>query len=176
VPEGAGGALDLHVSFDLDAQPKSEPVSKFGVAVRAARNSTVGAAQNVWFEVSAADPSSGIRNVTVGGFMNGPEYPVPKPYPCHRNVCPSNVTQLFPGETLDVRILVDRPVVEVFVLGGRIAFVHQDLGYSQSMTAVHVYNEGARAVKATNVSAHGMSCGWLTDMPVPKGQAHVAAV
>ena len=38
---------------------------------------------------------------------------LPKPYPCHRGVCPSNATQLHPGETLDLRILVDRPVIEV---------------------------------------------------------------
>jgi hypothetical protein len=59
----------------------------------------------------------------VAGVMNGPGPPdLPRPFPCHRDVCPSNVTELHRGETLDVRILVDRSVVEVYVLGGRIAW------------------------------------------------------
>jgi hypothetical protein len=47
--------------------------------------------------------------------MNGqPLSPDPRKasrYSCHRDVCPSNVTTLHPGELLTLRILVDRPIV-----------------------------------------------------------------
>ena len=178
VPAAAGGALDLLMSFDLSALPAGDGASHFGVALRApavapgqnASGALAGAAQNVWFVVSAADPASGVRNVTVAGVMNGPGPPAaPKPYPCHRNVCPSNTTQLFPGETLDVRVLVDRPVTEVFVLGGRVAFVHQDNTFDASKTSVHVYNGGESAVSVRSLSVFGMGCGWRDDLPQPRG-------
>jgi hypothetical protein len=105
IPESNGGALDLEVSFDLSKLAPSATASKFGVAARAPADSVAGAAQDVWFEVGVAD-AAGVRNVTVGGIMNGqPLSPIPRvaqPYPCHRNVCPSNVTTLHPGEPLTV--------------------------------------------------------------------------
>ncbi len=106
IPEGSGGALDLEVSFDLSKLAGSTTASKFGIAARAPAESVAGAAQDVWFEVGVAD-AAGVRNVTVGGIMNGqPLSPIPRlgqPYPCHRNVCPSNITSLHPGEPLTVR-------------------------------------------------------------------------
>ena len=178
VPAAAGGALDLLMSFDLSALPAGDGASHFGVALRAPAVAPGGnvsdtlavAAQNVWFVVSAADPASGARNVTVAGVMNGPGPPAaPKPNPCNRGVCPDNTTRLFPGEMLDVRVLVDRPVTEVFVLGGRVAFVHQDNTFDARKTSVHVYNSGESAfVRASNVSVFGMGCGWRDDLPQPR--------
>ena len=77
-----GGAVDVTVSFDFSATLANIALSKFGIALRApaahdaAADSKAGgdvkitdvvtaAAQNVWFEVSAADPTSGVRQVLV---------------------------------------------------------------------------------------------------------------
>ena len=97
----------------------------------------------VWFEVGPLDAGTGARNVTVAGIMNGPGPPLPpKPNKCHRGVCPSNVTQLYAHETLDVRVIVDRPSVEVFVLGGRIAWVHDDNQVTTQAPAAHATPSG----------------------------------
>jgi hypothetical protein len=176
ISEEVGGALDLEVSFDLSNIPVEVSVAHFGVVVRApakgSSDALSGAAQNVWFDVGPAN-FKGVRNVTVSGIVNGPGAPnPPQPYSCHRNVCPSNVTQLFPLETLDVRIIVDRPIVEVYVLGGRIAWVHMDNTFNPNTTAVHIYNAGDLFnVTASNVSAYGMGCGWRPDLPRPKSES-----
>jgi hypothetical protein len=83
-------------------------------------------------------------------------------------VCPSNVTTLHPSERLTVRIVVDRPIVEVYVLGGRIAWVHQDAFFNPNSTSVHVFNNGDNSVVVSNVSAYSMGCGWRSDLPPPK--------
>lgn len=70
IPEGTGGALDLEVSFDLSKLEAGATATKFGVAARAPAAGVAGAAQDVWFEVGVAD-AAGVRNVTVGGIMNG---------------------------------------------------------------------------------------------------------
>jgi hypothetical protein len=200
---GAGGALDLQISFDISKAAPTDSFSHFGVALRAPAVGIDGAAQNVWFVVGPAR-SKGVRQVWVAGVMNGPGPPLPpKPYPCHRNVCPSNATMVYPHETLgeemprgvlcgvkgiqyltralslpslrslyyllDLRVLVDRPVVEVFVMGGRIAWVHNDNTFDINNTSVHVYNHGqGKSIIATNISAYGMGCGWRDDLPPPK--------
>jgi hypothetical protein len=74
--------------------------------------------------------------------------------------------ELLKGETsLAVRILVDRPVVEVFVQGGRAAFVAAS-NFSVGRASVHLVNDGAVAVAAT-VNASGMGCGWANALPLP---------
>ena len=75
-----------------------------------------------------------------------------------------NVTVL-KGEKLEVRLLVDRPVVEVFIQGGRGAFVAAS-NFSVSEASVHLVNQGVAAVEA-NVSAWGMGCGWAAELPLP---------
>ena len=185
IPSAAGGALDLEVSFDLSTIPADATVARFGVAVRAPLESSTDsnssvlaeAAQNVWFEVGPKDPESGSRRVTVAGIMNGlgPPNP-PRPFKCYRGACPSNTTTLFVGETLDVRILVDRPVTEVYVLGGRIAFVHGDGTFTLDKTAVYVYNQDISAtVQVANVTAYGMDCGWRSDLPAPRARSPAAS-
>eukprot|EP00041_Stephanoeca_diplocostata_P017920 m.370352 g.370352 ORF g.370352 m.370352 type:complete len:629 (+) comp20858_c0_seq34:199-2085(+) len=149
IDESAGGALDVSVSFDVHSLSPTTGLSRFGVAVRAPASGVEGAAQNVHFVVSPVNPD-GSRNVTVNGTINM----IPNkgaPYPCHRNQCPSRSTRVLRGETLDVRILVDRSVVEVFVMGGRIAWVHADPLFNETKTAVHLYNDGAHVVAASNV-------------------------
>ena len=72
------------------------------------------------------------------------------------------------GETLDVRMLVDRPVVEIFVNRGRAAYVAADGGFVSNRTTVALFNSGKVAVTALNVSAYGMECGWTKTKPTPK--------
>lgn len=71
-------------------------------------------------------------------------------------------------EALEVRVLVDRPIIEVFVQGGRGAFVAAS-NFSLDHASVHLVNGGAVAV-ATNVSAFGMGCGWAGSLPAPRGR------
>ena len=84
--------------------------------------------------------------------------------------CPSNTTRLFAGETLDVRVIVDKTVVETFVLGGRLAWTHPDehgVLYNVSQTNVWLFNDGDADVVAQNVSVWGMGCGWTDKLPLP---------
>ena len=55
------------------------------------------------------------------------------------------------------------------MLGGRVAFVHQDNTFDASKTSVHVYNGGESAVSVRSLSVFGMGCGWRDDLPQPRG-------
>jgi sucrose-6-phosphate hydrolase SacC (GH32 family) len=66
-----------------------------------------------------------------------------------------------------VRIYVDRPVVEIFINGGRAAFTHAVADFALNSTAVRVFNGGKAAVTCSNVSVHGMGCGWTAVAPAP---------
>ena len=107
------------------------------------------------------------------------------PHPCHPctitsgvkdpGSCTSTVARpaaaftvaVLPSEKLTARILVDRPLVDVFVQGGRGAFVAAS-NFSKELSSVHLVNEGAVAVQAT-ASAWGMGCGWAAQLPSPSG-------
>ena len=65
---------------------------------------------------------------------------------------------------MQVRVYVDRPVVDIFINGGRAAFTHAVADFVPNSTAVRVFNDGKTAVVASNVSVHGMGCAW-TAMP-----------
>ena len=69
------------------------------------------------------------------------------------------------GETLDVRVLVDRPVVEIFVQHGRAAYTHAVTDFVPEKTAVHLFNEGGAVVVASNVTIWGVGCGWTAQRP-----------
>jgi len=71
IPEAAGGALDLELSFDVDGGPQD-----FGVAVRASRDSLAGAALQLMFNVSAAD-ARGSRHVAVKDEATPHHLPTP---------------------------------------------------------------------------------------------------
>ena len=96
---------------------------------------------------------------------------------CTRHATPNTVSfdvKLLKHEkTLDVRIIVDRPVVEVFVQGGRGAFVAAS-NFSLDHASVHLVNDGATSVEA-RVNASGMACGWASELPTPRqlGMAEV---
>ena len=140
VPSGTGSA-DVIVSFAVVPGARN-----FGVSVRSGD-------VKVEVESVVASPSGGGHAVTVG-FYAGPQpctslrgqppctaAPTPPP--------PTNATvQLTSGETLDVRVLVDRPIVEFYVNGGRAAFTNADANFSTTRTGVAVYNHGDATAKA----------------------------
>ena len=72
------------------------------------------------------------------------------------------------GESLDVRMLVDRPLVEVFVQHGRAAYLHAVADFTDSNTAVHLFNEGSATVVASNVTVDGMGGRWTSKKPDPQ--------
>lgn len=63
---------------------------------------------------------------------------------------------------VDVRVLVDRSVTEVFVQGGRATGLLAYTPPDQSMTHAHLFAEGGTAVNVSGVNAWSMSCGWNT--------------
>ena len=64
-------------------------------------------------------------------------------------------------------MLVDRPVVEIFVNRGRAAFTASDGGFLPSRAGAALFNRGGTVV-STSVAAYGMGCGWTKTKPVPK--------
>ena len=88
---------------------------------------------------------------------------------------------VLPYETLNVRILIDRPIVEVFVMGGRGSFVSVNAASALikrlctcfvsnlrvPIAILTLIDRGGIVLKGLmlNVSAYGMGCGWATDLP-----------
>jgi sucrose-6-phosphate hydrolase SacC (GH32 family) len=74
---------------------------------------------------------------------------------------------------VDIRVLVDRSIVEVFVGGGRVAAVMayqppNDVSDTDAMglenfTSVHLFADQSQAV--ANVSIHQMGCAWNQTAP-----------
>ena len=145
------------LSFVLPTHLGAAQISSFGVAVRAPRNTSDGAAVIITFNVSASQR----RQHSVDGSCHGVDRHV-------MMIINSNVSAEWPllcGEDLAVRILVDRPVVEVFGNGGRGSFVFADNDFDLSKQSVHVFNSDDQAVVVNNVSVYGMACGWQPDVP-----------
>ena len=111
----------------------------------------------------------------------------PRPHPCKPCTLTSGVktlsncnmprppavafdVELLKGESsMDVRIIMDRLVVEVFVQGGRRTFVAAS-NFSVGRASVHLVNDGAVAVAAI-VNASGMGCGWANALPLPASKS-----
>ena len=107
---------------------------------------------------------AGRGNEPVGtNCHNDPAPPLPKAW-----VLPA--VAVLRGETLDVRVLVDRPVVEFYVQGGRASFTVASQDFSVEQTAVRLYSAALVGITATNVSVHGMACGWTSTPPIPGQQ------
>ena len=159
VPPSAGGQIDVLASFDITSLRASDAVD-FGVAVRAPRNTARGADLSVAF-TAVNDATDGSRTIQWSVRTSGP---VP------RGVSPPKVLpfKVLRDESLDVRILVDGPIVEVFVQGGRSAFSWAENNFQRNKTAVHLFNAGSAQVVAKNVSVFGMGCGWRPDEPKPR--------
>jgi len=154
------GSLDVLASFELPAKG----ASGFGVSVRSG---------DVRLEVVSA-VATAAGHVVVVNFYAGPQpcVSVRGQPPCTASPTPpppTNATlEVLRGETLDVRMLVDRPIVEIFVNGGRAAFVSADANFSSATTDVSLFNNNDNVgVTASSVSAFEMGCGWATELPKP---------
>ena len=122
----------------------------FGVAVRAPAAGPSGAALVVGLDVDAAG-ADGSRLVQATFNADGAP-----PF------------RLLRGERLELRVLVDRPLVEVFVQRGRAAYVFTDTTFSADKVAAHFFNAGSATLGLHNVSAYAMGCGWTSTLPEPR--------
>ena len=113
LPAGTGGAANILLSFALHVDNKA---AGFGVAVRAPPHEYAGVAAVVMIvnRISASD-ANGWRAVSLS-------FVTPEPKADHDSDANATVLVL-PGETLDVRVLVDKSIVEIFIMGGRAAYV-----------------------------------------------------
>jgi sucrose-6-phosphate hydrolase SacC (GH32 family) len=80
---------------------------------------------------------------------------------------PSTAVALLPSETeFEMRILVDRCIVEAFLMGGRVAFTSHGPRRSDPAeipgTEIRLFS--TTGVTVTSAVVHSMSCGW-TDPP-----------
>jgi hypothetical protein len=157
VPASQGGSLDVDISVDLSTLGRGPSSGEFGVALRSPLSS-LSAALTIAFNASAPDVD-GTRWLTVRCSGN-----IPAPLPR---------LAVLKGEPLTVRALIDRPYIEVFLQGGRIAFVVSP-AYNPTMTAVRLFNGYGSQTNGTalvaNVSVHGMACGWSDELPQPRAQ------
>ena len=171
LPHGAGGALDLLVSFAANSSKGG-----FGVAVRAPPGTTAGAALIVTVQdISDAD-AAGTRNATV---VFTPPPTVVRLTPTNATYIAKKTVPVLAGESLTLRIMVDRPIVEVFFMGGRTSYVDADTPYSDVNASVHIF-AGSASVLVEGVAAHSVGCGWSDTLPAPlksddRGQKTIAA-
>ena len=107
VPQGAGGALDILVSFDVN-RSIAAGASDFGVAVRASPHTTAEAALIVTVQSISEPDAAGRRNATI-------LFTPPSAGDAQRRTVSNDTyhavktVPLLPGEkTLDIRVLVDR--------------------------------------------------------------------
>ena len=156
---GVGGSADVELSFVV----ADTTAAGFGVAVRAPPAEYAGvAAVTMTVDRVGAPDAAGSRNVSLS-------FVTPDPKADHDSNANATVLVLR-GEALTVRVLIDKSVVEFFVMGGRAAYVACDEFYSPDNSSVHVFNTGPVPVAVPSVSAHSMGCGWAKTLPVPIGQ------
>lgn len=183
IPPRLGGALDLEVSFSVgDA---GGVISGFGLSVRAPNDGNLSNAALALVLTLSAAGTDGTRNLSVVDVGAGPWAPPS----LHRVNDGTNSTsddgvddfnhltstngphvvptvRVLAGETINMRVLVDRPVIELFVMSGRAATTLSGPPFRVNATAVFIFNQGKTAV-TTVTSAHGMGCGWAGSLPVP---------
>lgn len=159
VPPDQGGSLDVEVSFDLSSLPAGGSEREFGVALRSPNNASraiSGAALTLFFKVGSPD-SDGARTVHVRSTQRlAPSVPAAALPPL----------PVLKGEQLTVRALIDRAYIEVFIQGGRIAFVVAP-AFDFSMTAVRLFN-GFQCPNGTEPS----TAGCLPPPPKPRCTYH----
>ena len=169
LPHGAGGMLDLLVSFKVN----SSSMGGFGVAVGAPPGTTACAALIVTVQSISSADAAGTRNVTIVFSPDGST--VVRLTPTNQTYIAAKTVPVLAGESLDLRILIDRPVVEAFVNGGRTSYVTADVAYSDANSSVHMF-AGASSVAIESVEAHTVGCGWSTTLPLPKPRADMDTV
>jgi hypothetical protein len=161
LPHGAGGMLDFLVSFAVN----SSATGGFGVAVRAPPGATAGAALIVTVQSISKADAAGTRNATIVFSPAGSS--VVRLTPTNETYIAAKTVPVLAGESLDLRILIDRPVIEAFVNGGRTSYVTADTAYSDDNSSVHIF-AGASSVAIESVEAHTVGCGWSETLPKPR--------
>ena len=158
LPAAVGGSADVLLSFSMH----NAAAEGFGVAVRAPPHAYAGVAA-VTMTVDRIGPAdvAGSRNISLS-------FVTPDPKMDHDSNANATVLLLKGESTLDVRVLVDKSIVEFFVQRGRVAYVACDNFYSAANSSVHVFNSGPTAtVGVSNVSVFPMGCGWTHTKPSP---------
>lgn len=161
IPPGRGGAVDISLSIEVPHGTSGG----LGIADRAPQGTTQGAALTLQLQrITTPDPATGVRMVTVS-FTPLQTAPL-----VSGTSKPANTTiLLLKGELLEVRLIVDRPIVELFLMGGRAAFTSTDENFRLDATSTHVFNEGSGGgFTIRNASAYGMGCGWAKARPQPQ--------
>ena len=80
---------------------------------------------------------------------------------CTHDGTQGHVFSVLPGESsLDMRILVDRIIVEVFVQGGRVAYTKSFAPEHWTQTAVQLLASNGTAL-ASSAKVWSMGCGWV---------------
>jgi sucrose-6-phosphate hydrolase SacC (GH32 family) len=132
--------MDLNTAFSL--QDSSAAATAFGIGVFCPANATSRAQCGAGVEILVGSTQpDGSRKVTAA-------FPTP------------GVFQLLKGETsLNVRVLVDRSVVEVFVGGGRAVYTFRTYPLAGEH-GVLLSNEKQGVPVVQEISAFEMGCGW----------------
>ena len=142
-----GAASDLSLRVELP-QPTSQTPLAFEVRVLAARSSA-GNATSIMINVTATQ-SDGVRQ---GQISATPSFAQQRSH--------TEAFDVLPDETsLDLRVLIDRSVVEVFVMGGRATQISHDYPAEGDGSGFHLLNWGQAPVTVSNLSIASMGCGW----------------
>ena len=169
----AGNTVDVAATFNLDLdvdQLSSQPEEAGGFVAFAvgvfAKAGSVSESVLINVNVStAADPATGWRKGTVlVGPENGSGAGTSAGCPTKsRRECWAADFNLVRGQTeVEVRVLLDRSIIEVFVAGGRVSGLVTTLPAAQEYSKIHLVASAMNAgpIAATNISAWGMGCGW----------------
>jgi len=155
---GAGGsAIDLSLTVPLSSTAGSQRLS-VGLSVLATAQSL---ANSTAIQLTVEPPSAG--GFRAGNLSVGIEWPADNP-PLPTTWRPwSAPFRVRPGQaSVDLRVLVDRSIVEVFANGGQAAGLLAYLPSSAEHTSVHLFSRGEEAATVEDVQVFSMGCGWST--------------
>ena len=124
IPAPSAGTLDLLYSFTPD-----KAATQFGVSVK---SGTV-----VVLVESVVPDNSGGFDVNISFVATGTS----KGFN-HGEPAASKIIKVLQGETIDLRLLIDRPVVEIFVNDGRASHVAVNDYFQSNTTAIAAFNKG----------------------------------
>ena len=166
--EDSAASADVVATFTL---PTTSAAVSFGVCVLS-DPSTANVGIGVVANISAADSSTGQRTANAWIGLCGPATGWGHGYG-HRT---TGRFPIFKGEReVDFRVLVDRSIVEAFLMGGRGVFSQGTNGafpgssnqtwdadlHHGYPTAVQIFASGAETM--ANVAVHSMGCGWVDE-------------
>lgn len=149
----AGSAMDLEMTLALPAS-SAQPLA-FGLEVLAGA-APGGNATTVSLSISAATDPSGTRNGTL--LIVAPRITNTSWDPW--GAMESNFTLLKGESVLDLRVVVDRSIVEVWVGGGRAAISIRDFPAEGETAARLRHSSRVGALRVERLEGWGMGCGW----------------